>query len=84
MALDLFAAFGIGILFVLLIIAAAILGLIFWILMIIDAAKRQFTGSNDKVVWILVIVILGHFGALIYYFVIKRKTGESILKFPQC
>ena len=45
----------------------------FWIWMIIDCIKRSFKKDVDKVVWILVIVILGAIGAAIYYFIIKRK-----------
>ena len=55
-------------------IAAFIFGIIFWVKMIIDAAKRQFPKENDKVVWILVIVLASFIGALIYYFVVKKKA----------
>jgi hypothetical protein len=46
---------------------------IFWIWMLIDCAKRNFTGSNDKVIWILIIIFTGIVGAIIYYFIVKRK-----------
>ncbi len=59
----------------LLIFAAVILGIIFWIFMLVDAAKREFQNPNDKVVWILVIALVGIIGAAIYYFVIKRKSN---------
>ena len=48
-----------------------ILSFIFWIWMLVDCAKREF---KDKLVWIIVIVITQIIGALIYYFVIKRKN----------
>lgn len=41
--------------------------------MIIDCAQRKFKSDSEKVVWILVIVLLGWLGAIIYYFVVKRK-----------
>lgn len=47
---------------------------IFWLFMLIDAAKRKFKDGSDKVAWILVIVLVGIIGAIIYYFVIKRKN----------
>lgn len=53
-------------------IALGILGTIFWIFMLVDAAKRNFKNDIDKVVWILVIVFTHIIGALIYYFVVKR------------
>lgn len=56
---------------ILFIIAAAIFLFVFWIRMIIDCAKRNFKGDNEKVLWILVIVLLGFLGAAVYYFAVK-------------
>lgn len=55
----------------LIIIGLIIFLFVFWILMIIDAAKRKFKNDNDRVIWILIIVLLNWLGAIIYYFVIK-------------
>jgi type VI protein secretion system component VasK len=63
-----------GVLLVLFIIAIAIWAFVFWILMIIDCATRKFKDNIEKVVWIIVIVFLHILGALIYYFVVKRKN----------
>ena len=53
-------------LFVFLLVAT---GFAFWIWMIVDCATKEPSEGNDKLIWILIIV-LGHFiGALIYYFV---------------
>ncbi len=57
----------------LVIMAAAVFSFIFWIWMIVD--QRDMKGDN-KVVWILLLVFLGILGAIIYYFVIKRKSGR--------
>ena len=46
---------------------------VFWILMIVDCVQRKFKNDNDKLVWILVLIFLHVLGALIYYFVVKRK-----------
>jgi len=54
-----------------------ILLLIFWIFMIVDVAKRKFPNENDKIVWILVIVLAGWIGAIIYYFVIKSPADKK-------
>ena len=68
------AAMAIGFMFFMLIIVILlVLGLIFWIAMIIDCAKRNFKKDSEKIVWILVLVFLGVLGAIIYYFVVKRK-----------
>lgn len=60
------------ILLFLFIIVLAIFLTIFWILMIIDVAKRKFKNENDKIVWILIVILLSWLGAVIYYFVIKK------------
>ena len=44
--------------------------------MIIDCAKRDFKGDSEKVVWILVIVLLGFLGAIIYYFAVKANDKK--------
>ena len=46
---------------------------IFWILMLVNCAKRDFPTENTKVIWLLVIILTGFIGAIIYYFVVKRK-----------
>ena len=43
----------------------------FWIWMLVDCATREF---NDKVVWIIVLMFAGIIGAIVYYFVIKKKN----------
>ncbi len=60
------------------IVLFAILFFVFWIIMLVDAAKRKFKESSDKVVWILVIIFANFIGALIYYFVVYNK--EKSLK----
>ena len=65
--------------FILLMIIAEILLIIFWIKMIIDVTRRDFVNNNDKVTWTLVIVIVGVIGTAIYYFTIKKgdKSGKQ-------
>lgn len=50
--------------------------LAFWIWMIVDCAQREFPppNQNQKVVWILVIVLAGWIGALIYFFVVRMGS----------
>ena len=71
-------ALGIGI--IILILAAVVLAVcafIFWIVMIVDCAKRKFKGDTEKVVWILILIFLGIIGALIYYFVVKQPSKKA-------
>lgn len=52
----------------------AIAAVVFWIWMLIDALKREnYDSSNDKLLWALVILLGSTLGALIYYFIIKKK-----------
>ncbi len=59
-----FAVYG-----VLLIVAIALS--VFWIVELIDAARREFRDPNMKIVWLVVIVLTHVIGALVYYFVGK-------------
>lgn len=60
--------------FWIMLVILGILGFIFWIFMIVDIAKRRFKPENDKVMWILIVIFTGIIGALIYYFMVKRKN----------
>lgn len=61
-----------------LIIAALVF--VFWIWMIIDCAKRDFRKDVEKIVWIIIIVLAGWLGALIYFFVVKNSNKRGISK----
>ncbi len=68
---------SIGVMEIILILAAIVL-LISWLWMLIDCLKRpddmfKFGGNNAKLIWVLVIIFTGFIGALIYYFLIKKK-----------
>ena len=67
-------------LFVLAVMAIAILAFIFWILMLIDCAKRKFKNDNEKIIWIIVIALLGVIGAAIYYFAVKLPDKNKLKK----
>jgi hypothetical protein len=51
---------------------AAIVG--FWVWMIVDCAQHTPDEGNLKLVWILIIVLTGWIGALIYFFVQRPKN----------
>ncbi len=70
-------AFGYGgpqdatiLLFVLLLLA---LPTAFWIVELVDAARRQFPDQSVKVLWLVVILFTHFVGALVYYFVGKKQ-----------
>lgn len=62
-----------GILFLLFFIALGILAFVFWIWMLIDAIQNPRLDGTEKIVWVLVIIFVNWLGALIYYFVGRRR-----------
>jgi len=60
--------------FFLLIIAS----FIFWIVMIVDCAKRNFKNKNEKLVWIIILALLNIIGALIYYFIVRKNVHTKV------
>lgn len=68
------AGFAVLMMFLMLLLFVAAIALfVFWVLMIIDCAKRKNLSDSERVVWILVLVFLQALGALIYYLAVKRK-----------
>ncbi|MBI3415040.1 MAG: PLDc_N domain-containing protein [Verrucomicrobia bacterium] len=69
-----FGLFGIIEIFALLFfLPLCLLGTIFWIWMLVDCATKESNQSNDKIVWILIIVFTHFIGALIYFFVRRSR-----------
>jgi hypothetical protein len=66
-------AFGVIALVWLVVIAASIAATVLWIIALIDVCKREFPGPNDKLIWILVVVLAHWIGALIYWYVGRPK-----------
>ncbi len=52
----------------------AIFAVGFWIAMLIDCLKRK--NFDDKLVWVIVLCLLGLVGAVIYYFLVKAKKTK--------
>lgn len=58
----------------------AIVLVIFWILMIIDCARRDFKNDVEKIIWILVIVFMQWIGALVYLLVVRMSNPKGLMK----
>jgi len=68
------AGAGIAVLlFFLFCILIAIASTVFWIVEIIDVVRRDFIEPNNKIIWLLVIIFLHFFGAILYYFIGKQQ-----------
>ncbi len=53
-------------------------GTILWIWMIVDCATKEKSEGNDKLIWILVIVLTHWIGALIYLIVRRPKRIQEL------
>jgi preprotein translocase subunit Sss1 len=53
---------------------------VFWIWVLVDCIKNEPSQGNDKLVWVLVILLLGWVGALVYFFARRpqriRELGQ--------
>ncbi|MEK6874759.1 MAG: PLD nuclease N-terminal domain-containing protein [Nanoarchaeota archaeon] len=69
--------YGFGFLGVFLsIVIIIIVAIIFWIWMLVDCIKRDF---KDKALWIIIILLTGVLGCIIYYFVVKKPYEKTKL-----
>ena len=50
--------------------------ILFWIWMITDVVRRNLSTPN-KILWLLIVIFLSWFGALIYYFVVRRPMVKK-------
>lgn len=48
-----------------------------WIWMLIDVLKRTETELPDKTTWILIVILLGPLGAVIYFFAKRRELNKK-------
>jgi hypothetical protein len=72
------AAVSLGVI-VIVVSAVIIVGSIFWIRMLSDALNRKFEDENDKIAWVLVITLTHGVGAMLYYRLVKAKTGPGMV-----
>lgn len=50
--------------------------IVFWIMMLVHAIKHE---KENKAIWVIVMVITSFFGALAYYFIVKRKLDKDLV-----
>lgn len=56
-------------------LALFVLGIFFWIEMLVDVSKHQFSDSNKKYTWVAIVGLMGILGASAYYFTVKRAKA---------
>ena len=69
-----FAGIGFGI--IALIGGVILVGSIFWLLMLIHAISKPI---ENKAIWIFILLFTSVVGALVYFFVVKRKFGKNVV-----
>lgn len=52
-------------------------GTVLWIWMLIDCATKEPSEGNEKLIWILIIVLTHGIGALIYFLVRRPKRIQQ-------
>jgi hypothetical protein len=55
----------------------AALATIFWIWIIIDCLTKEPSEGNDKVAWLLFILLVPLIGALVYYFIRRPERMKA-------
>jgi drug/metabolite transporter (DMT)-like permease len=54
-------------------------GIALWVFMLIDVLKRtNWHDENEKILWIVLLLVVGQIGAIAYYFAIYRERGKAI------
>jgi hypothetical protein len=62
---------------ILIIVVLAVLCFALWIWMIIDCAKKKKFENGDNVMWILLLVLTGPIGMILYYFMEVRRGKKG-------
>lgn len=70
---------GGSIVFFIIIVIISILAFIFWLVMLIHAASKPV---DNKVLWIVLMIIIGLPVSIIYYFIVKRKFDKGQVQPP--
>ncbi|TGU71425.1 zinc-ribbon domain-containing protein [Geomonas terrae] len=50
--------------------------LVLWVVALVDIIRSEFSGNN-KIIWILVVVLLPLLGAILYFFVGRKQKVTS-------
>lgn len=55
-----------------------VIGLLaFWIYCVVDIVKSEFKNSNDKIIWLILILMVPFLGAILYIAVGKTQKLEG-------
>jgi O-antigen ligase len=65
----------------LLVFVFLVLVFIFWLVMLLDVVKKDFKKSDDKIMWVLILLFANWIGAVIYYAIVFREERLKRTKF---
>ena len=73
---------GVWICFIVVLWLVGIFLFVVWILMLIDCAKRDNSdfpnaGESTKTMWLLIVILASGVGAIIYYFMVRKKMPRK-------
>jgi len=73
---------GIWICFIVVFWLAGIFLFVLWIMMLVDCVKRDNSefpnaGESTKTMWLLIIILTSGVGAIIYYFMVRKKMPRK-------
>lgn len=75
---------GVSVLFLLalgfFILAVSVGSMVFWIITLIDVMKRESLDHEARVLWAIVIALLGVIGSLVYFFKYMLPHKREIIK----
>jgi len=61
----------------------AIIAVIFWLWMLIDALSRKnYDTENEKLLWCIIILLGNWIGGILYFFLVKKKKDKETPKPP--
>lgn len=58
-------------------ILLAVVAFVVWLWALVDAIRNPALDSNERLLWVLVIVIAQFIGAIIYFIIGKNKTAGA-------
>ena len=73
---------GIWIFFVVVLWLVGIFLFVVWIMMLVDCVKRENSefpnaGESTKTMWLLIVILTSGVGAIIYYFMVRKKMPRK-------
>ncbi len=60
-----------------LVILALLLGIVFWVWMLVHCATNQSLKGKEKTVWVVIIALTTWLGALLYFFIRRPQRSGA-------